>query len=163
MKGLLGGSGGTSSGNSSKGGSVDTLIGRQTEILGDVRFTGGLHVDGRIKGNVLCSGDKAASLSVSESGTVEGDVRVPNVMLNGTVTGDVHATERLTLSSKARVTGNVHYKILQMEPGATINGQLIHDGGESAQQQALTHQKSNTAGGEPILREFDAVPRSKAV
>lgn len=157
MKGLLGGSSGNG-GGTSKGGSVDTLIGRQTEILGDVRFAGGLHVDGRIKGCVMCSGDKSASLSVSESGAVEGDVRVPNVMLNGTVTGDVHASERLTLNSKARVTGNVHYRILQMEPGASINGQLIHDGNEPVP--ALTHQKpadslENVVG-------FDDARRSKA-
>jgi cytoskeletal protein CcmA (bactofilin family) len=109
---------------------------------------------------VLCSGDKSASLSVSESGTVEGDVRVPNVMLNGTVTGDVHATERLTLNSKARVTGNVHYKILQMEPGASINGQLIHESGEPVQ--ALTHQKKIEHNAESSLPGFDDARRVKA-
>ncbi len=134
MKGLLGGNGTSTA----KGASVDTLIGRQTEILGDVRFSGGLHLDGRIKGNVTCGGDKASSLSISESGAVEGDVRIPNVFLNGTVTGDVHASEKLTVHGKARVTGSVHYRILQMEPGATINGQLIHEGEPVA---ALTHQK----------------------
>lgn len=128
MKGFLGG--GSSPG--SKGGSVDTLIGRQTEILGDVRFAGGLHLDGRIKGTVsVTGGDTAATLSVSETGTVEGDIRVPNVILNGTVIGDVRAIEKLVLNAKARVNGNVHYKLLQMEPGATINGQLVHDSGET--------------------------------
>ena len=130
MKGFLGG--GSSSG--SKSGSVDSLIGRQTEILGDVRFSGGLHLDGRIKGVVSVSGngDASATLSISETGTVEGDIRVPNVILNGTVIGDVHATEKLVLNAKARVSGNVHYKLLQMEPGATINGQLVHDSGTAA-------------------------------
>jgi len=108
--------------------SVDTLVGRQTEVLGDVRFTGGLHVDGKVKGKVLAGGDKAASLSVSDTGVVEGDVRVPNIVLNGTVTGDVHASEKITLAAKARVTGNVYYKILEMEGGATVNGQLVHEG-----------------------------------
>ncbi|WP_293370468.1 polymer-forming cytoskeletal protein [Nevskia sp.] len=131
MKGFLG-SGSASGGKS--GSSVDTLIGRQTEILGDVRFSGGLHLDGRIKGTVSMAGGQAASatLSISETGTVEGDIRVPNVILNGTVIGDVHATEKLVLNAKARVNGNVHYAVLQMEPGATINGQLVHDSGESA-------------------------------
>lgn len=124
MKGLLGGSS-TSAG---KGGSVDSLIGRQTEILGDVRFAGGLHLDGRIKGSVSVSGgDASATLSISETGAVEGDIRVPNLILNGTVVGDVQASEKLVLNAKARVNGNVHYKVLQMEAGATINGQLVHD------------------------------------
>lgn len=125
MKGFLG------SGGGSKAASVDSLIGRQTEILGDVRFSGGLHVDGRIKGLVSAqpggSPGVTAMLSVSETGSIEGDVRVPNIVLSGVVLGDVYAAERLVLHTRARVTGNVHYKILQMEPGATINGQLVHD------------------------------------
>lgn len=129
MKGFLGGN----AASSAKGGAMDSLIGRQTEILGDVRFSGGLHLDGRIKGAVSVSGgDAAATLSISETGAVEGNIRVPNVILNGTVVGDVHATEKLVLNAKARVSGNVHYKVLQMEPGATINGQLVHDTGTPA-------------------------------
>lgn len=122
-------------GNNTKGGDtvVDTLIGRQTEILGDVRFSGGLHVDGKIKGKVLAEGGKnAASLSISENGAVEGDVRVPNIVLNGRVTGDVYASERIHLAAKARVNGNVYYKILEMEAGAEINGQLVRESGDAA-------------------------------
>ncbi|WP_051362184.1 bactofilin family protein [Solimonas soli] len=104
---------------------VDTLIGRQTEILGDIRFAGGLHIDGKVKGKVIANGDKAA-LSVSDSGAIEGDVRVPNIMLNGSVTGDVYASDKITLAAKARVTGNVYYKIIEMEGGAQVNGQLVH-------------------------------------
>lgn len=128
MSKMFGGS--SSSGSSSKGGDsvVDTLIGKQTEILGDVRFSGGLHVDGKIKGKVLAeAGNKGASLSVSENGAVEGDVRVPIIVLNGKVTGDVHATERIHLATKARVNGNVYYKIIEMEGGAEINGQLVRE------------------------------------
>jgi cytoskeletal protein CcmA (bactofilin family) len=144
MKGFLGSnsSSGGSSGGSSKVAAVDTLIGRQTEVLGDVRFAGGLHVDGKIKGSVTTLGaDKGATLSVSESGTIEGDVRVPTMILNGTVIGDVRATERLSLAAKARVSGNVHYKVLQMEPGAMINGQLLYEGSDVGATAALTHQK----------------------
>lgn len=130
MKGFLG------SGSGDKAAVVETLIGRKTEILGDIRFTGGMHVDGRIKGQITAAGDKAAMLSISETGVIEGDVLVPSIMLNGTVVGEVRASEKLVLSSKAKVTGNVYYKILQMEMGATINGQLVHDSGEVA---ALTH------------------------
>jgi cytoskeletal protein CcmA (bactofilin family) len=109
------------------GSGVDTLIGKQTEILGDIRFSGGLHVDGAVKGKVLTTGEKASSLSVSENGAIEGDVRVPHIVLNGTVVGDVHAAEKITIAAKARVTGNVYYKIIEMEAGAQINGQLVHE------------------------------------
>lgn len=122
-------------------GAVDTLIGHQTEVLGDIRFTGGLHVDGRIKGGVSTQADKSSALWVSESGMIEGDVTVPNIVLNGSVKGDVYASERLTLAAKARVTGNVHYKMLQMEPGAMVNGQLLYQ--EAVAPAALTHQRQS--------------------
>lgn len=107
---------------------VDTLVGRQTEITGDFRFAGGLHVDGRIKGKVMADSDKNAVISISESGVVEGDIRVPHVVLNGTVEGDVHASQRITLSAKARVSGNVYYKLIEMTSGAMVNGQMVYEG-----------------------------------
>jgi cytoskeletal protein CcmA (bactofilin family) len=142
IKGLLGSGSGSASGRSAAT-AVDTLIGRQTEILGDVRFAGGLHVDGRVKGTVSISGSNPAALSVSDSGVIEGDVRVPVIVLNGTVHGDVHSTERLTLSAKARVVGNVYYKVLQMEPGALINGKLVYVEEESVA--ALSHDGEDDA------------------
>lgn len=159
MKGFL--SSGSSSNNSSSKGAttVDTLIGTQTEILGDVRFAGGLHVDGKIKGNVLSISDKAASLSVSESGVIEGDVRVPTMKLNGSVIGDVRTSERLVLNAKARVNGNVYYKLLQMEPGAMINGQLLFESGEPA---AITHQKSADGKMDSAVLDLKDARRSKS-
>jgi cytoskeletal protein CcmA (bactofilin family) len=78
----------------------------------------------------VANADKNATLSVSESGSIEGNVRVPNIVLNGQVVGDVHASERIQLAARARVTGNVYYKIIQMEGGATVNGQMVHETGE---------------------------------
>ncbi len=139
---------------------VDTLIGRQTEILGDVRFTGGLHVDGKIKGKVIASADKASALSVSENGTVEGDVRVPNVVLNGTVIGDVHASQKIAIAAKERVTGNVYYRIIEMESGAQVNGQLVHDVGNSAAENIIN---ATAAGGGAQADELSEARRVKGV
>lgn len=118
---------------------MDTLIGRQTEILGDVRFSGGLHVDGKIVGKVLAASEKSATVSVSETGVVEGDIRAPNVVLNGQVIGDIQAKEHIALGANARITGNVYYKGIEMTGGAVINGQMIHEGDEHIP--ALTHQR----------------------
>lgn len=105
---------------------IETLIGRQTEVLGDLRFTGGLHVDGCVKGSVTAAGDNAR-LSISAGGTIEGDVNVPIIALNGTIVGDVFASENLTVGPKAKVTGDLKYRVLAMEPGAAINGRLVHE------------------------------------
>jgi cytoskeletal protein CcmA (bactofilin family) len=130
-------------------GKIDTLIGQQTEISGDVRFTGGLHVDGAIKGNVIASGE--AVLMLSEHGRIEGDVRVPNVVLNGAVTGDVYAAERVELASRARVNGNVYYNLIEMAMGAEVNGNLVHKGAPAAQPVAESRSKPEEAlPGKPV-------------
>ena len=129
---------------------MDTLIGRQTELHGDVHFSGGLHVDGKINGKIIADDDKSTVLSVSETGQIEGDVRVSHVVLNGTIIGDVYAAQRITLSSKARVSGNVYYKLIEMTSGATVNGQLVYQGETPMPPAALTHQAS--AGAAPALR-----------
>ena len=109
-----------------KAGRIDTLVGRQTEIQGDIRFSGGLHVDGTVKGNVSADNDGRSMLSLSESAVIEGAVSVPYVVLNGTVAGDVLSSEHVELAAKARITGNVHYNLLEMAIGAEVNGQLVH-------------------------------------
>lgn len=105
---------------------IDTLIGAGTQVVGDVHFKGGLHVDGAVQGNVVALPDGEATLSVSDSGLIEGSVQVPNVVLNGAVTGDIHATERVELGATAKVAGNVYYGLIEMAMGAQINGKLIH-------------------------------------
>jgi cytoskeletal protein CcmA (bactofilin family) len=106
---------------------IDTLVGHNTRLLGDISFTGGLHVDGVIKGNVVADKDSASLLTLSENGKIEGDVRVPNVILNGTVVGDVYATERIELAARASVSGDVYYNLIEMAMGAEVNGSLKHN------------------------------------
>jgi len=105
---------------------IDTLVGQHSRVLGDVRFTGGLHVDGTIKGNVYAEQQDNSMLSLSDHGTIEGEVRVPYVVLNGVVVGDVYASEHVELASNARVTGNVYYNLIEMAIGAEVNGKLVH-------------------------------------
>lgn len=128
---------------------IDTLIGAGTRITGDVQFSGGFHVDGHIKGNVDAPPQSGATLSISDSGVVEGAVAVPNVILNGTVKGDILAHDRVELGATARVTGNVYYGLIEMEMGAEINGKLIHeprrDSGKTSQ--ALPAETVATADG----------------
>ena len=105
---------------------IGTLVGSDTRIQGDIEFTGGCHVDGYVQGNVRAASEGGV-LSVSERGCVEGSVVAPHVQLNGTIKGDVRATERIVLGPKARVIGNVQYKLIEMSIGAEVNGKLIHD------------------------------------
>jgi cytoskeletal protein CcmA (bactofilin family) len=106
--------------------SSDTsLIARGTVIRGDLRFSGALHLDGRIEGSVLAEGEDAV-FTLSEQGQVHGEIHVPHAIINGQVQGDIHATERLELAPQARITGDVHYRTLEMAAGAQVNGRMSH-------------------------------------
>lgn len=104
----------------------DTLISSKTEIVGDVKFTGGLHIDGLIKGNLLAEAGSGAVVRISDKGRVEGQITAPNVIINGRVTGDVHAGEYIELAKKAQVSGDVYYQAMEMVLGAEVNGKLHH-------------------------------------
>ena len=108
---------------------IDTLIGRSATVQGDIEYSGGLHVDGRVLGNVRSQPGSPASLSVSEHAVIEGSVSVAHMVLNGTVNGDIVATERVALGAKARVRGNVSYGVIEMALGAEINGKLLPKAG----------------------------------
>jgi cytoskeletal protein CcmA (bactofilin family) len=105
---------------------IDSLVGAGTRIVGDVSFTGGLRVDGEIKGNVVADPSKPSTLVLSEQARVEGEIRVTHLVVNGTIIGPVNASEYLELQAKAKVTGDVHYKTLEIQLGAIVEGKLIH-------------------------------------
>jgi len=106
---------------------IDTLIGAGTTISGDIVFSGGLRVDGEIKGNVRASGE-VGTLVISEHARIEGEIAVAHVVINGTVVGPVSSSEFLELQSKARVTGDVEYATIEMHLGAVVQGRLMHHG-----------------------------------
>jgi cytoskeletal protein CcmA (bactofilin family) len=105
---------------------INSLIGPGTEITGNVVFSGGLHIDGKIEGNVSAAEDASmAILTLSEQGSIKGDVRVPHVILNGIVEGNVYAAEKAELEVNARINGNLYYNLIEMAMGAEVNGSLI--------------------------------------
>lgn len=104
----------------------DTLISGKAEIVGDVHFSGGLHVDGKVFGNIIAEDESKAVLRISDKGVVEGEVSVPHVIVNGTVVGDVHSCEHLELAAKAVVKGNIFYNTVEMVMGAQVDGRLAH-------------------------------------
>src|SRR5215469_13582764 len=104
---------------------VDILIGKTARIRGDIDFAGGLHLDGRVAGHVRADPDSASTLSVSETGWIEGSAQAANVLLNGTVRGDILASGRVALGPRAKVHGDVHYGVIEPALGAEILGRLV--------------------------------------
>jgi cytoskeletal protein CcmA (bactofilin family) len=115
-------------GNSKPQNRIDCLIGNGTTIEGNITFTGGLRVDGQVHGNVTAADGKSGTLVLSEQAQIEGEIRVSHVVINGTVVGPVHAAEYVELQAKANVTGDVHYKTLEVQLGAIVQGRLVYQG-----------------------------------
>ncbi|HEX6829392.1 MAG TPA: polymer-forming cytoskeletal protein [Burkholderiales bacterium] len=105
---------------------IDSLIGQGTRIEGNVTFSGGLRVDGQVIGDVTGIGDKASMLVLSEQARIEGAIRVSHLVINGTVAGPVYAMDYLELQGKARINGDVHYKNMEIQMGAVVAGNLVH-------------------------------------
>ncbi|MAL99982.1 MAG: cell shape determination protein CcmA [Alteromonadaceae bacterium] len=130
-------------------GQFDTLISSTTSVRGDIHFSGGLHIDGRVEGNLIAEDNSDAVLRVSEVGEVTGDIIAPHVIINGTVNGDLYAAQHLELAEKAAINGSVYYNLLEMAMGAEVNGSLVRQ--KEPPRKLLDHM---TAGGEaPVSAE----------
>jgi cytoskeletal protein CcmA (bactofilin family) len=105
---------------------IDSLIGAGTVVQGDINFTGGLRIDGEVRGNVVSANGEPSTLVISEQARVEGEIRVSHVVVNGSVNGPIAADDYLELQPKAKVTGDVTYKTLEMHVGAVVQGRLNH-------------------------------------
>jgi cytoskeletal protein CcmA (bactofilin family) len=105
---------------------IDSLIGAGTRIEGSVIFSGGLRIDGEVKGDVASSNDQPSKVVVSEQARIEGEVHVTHMVVNGTIVGHVHASEFLELQPRCRVTGDIHYTNLEIHLGAVVEGRLVH-------------------------------------
>lgn len=106
---------------------IDSLIGASTRIEGNLFFKGGLRIDGHVKGNVIAEAGDTSMLVISEQAKIEGEIRVAHLVVNGEIVGPVYSSELLELQPKARITGDVYYKALEMHGGALVSGKLTHD------------------------------------
>jgi cytoskeletal protein CcmA (bactofilin family) len=125
---MFGGKGGSKPHNN-----IECLIGAGTTVEGSVIFAGGLRVDGRVRGDVVAAEGKPGTLVLSEQAHIEGEIRVSHVVINGTVVGAVHAAEYVELQPKANVTGDVHYKTLEIQLGAVVQGRLVYESGDKSE------------------------------
>ncbi len=115
-------------------GRIDSLIGTGTVIEGNIRFTGGLRIDGEVRGNVeAAEGASSSMLVLSEQARIEGAVSVAHLVTNGTIVGQVTISESLEMQSRAKIVGDVDYALIEMHQGAVIEGRLIHRGGKSVE------------------------------
>ena len=118
---------------------IGSLIGAGTVIAGDLSFRGGLRIDGTVRGAVRClEGEKSGGmLVVSEQGSIEGEVRVAHLVVAGRITGPIYVAELVDLQPKAQITGDLHYKALEMHNGAIVEGMLVHQGDGEARSTPL--------------------------
>lgn len=131
------------------GSASTTLISKNTEVVGDIHFSGTLHIEGTLRGNIHVKDGSDAHLEVAENGRVEGQITVQTVRVNGRVVGDIYSSKHVELAAKAEVDGNVHYKLIEMVKGAQVNGKLVYSGEDAGKKAkpavALSEAKTATA------------------
>lgn len=137
-----------------------TLISKNTEVVGDIHFSGTLMIEGHVKGNVYASDGENAQARVLESGKVEGEIRVPSLVINGSVTGDVFSSKHIELASKTVINGNVHYALIEIVKGAQINGKLVYSTNEAKPVEANKRTVAPTASNKPTERPVVTAPLS---
>ena len=102
-----------------KEGRLSGFVGHGTTLTGETEFHAMLRVDGRLIGTVTSEG---GTLIIGTNGQVDANVMVAAAMVNGTVNGDVIASEKLQLGRTARVLGNISSPRLIIEEGAILEG-----------------------------------------
>ena len=107
---------------------IESLIGGGTVVTGDICFSGGLRIDGKVVGNVSASDVKAGTLVASEKAHIEGKVVCTHLILNGEIVGPIEVSQYVELQPKARIRGDLSYKTLEMHPGAIVDGRLLYLG-----------------------------------
>lgn len=106
---------------------IETLIGPQVVIRGDLQFSGGLYIEGKVYGKVIAGEGADSLLTLAPGGLIEGTIQAPKAVISGQLLGDLYSSERVELTETARIQGNVHYRLLEITAGAAVSGQLIHD------------------------------------
>jgi cytoskeletal protein CcmA (bactofilin family) len=104
---------------------IDSLIGANTHIEGNITFSGGLRVDGHVRGNVIATNDRPSTLVLSDQAAIEGRIQVSHAIINGAITGAIEASEYVELQPKAKISGNIQYKSLEVHVGASVDGMLL--------------------------------------
>ena len=108
---------------------VETLIGPHVVIHGDLLFSGGLYIEGKVHGKVIAEAGADSLLTLAAGGAIEGEIRAPKAVISGRLVGDLHSDERVELTETAQIQGNIHYRLLEITAGAAVSGQLIHEQG----------------------------------
>lgn len=106
---------------------VETLIGPHVVIQGDLMFSGGLYIEGKVNGKVVAEAGADSLLTLAVGGVIEGEISAPKAVISGRLIGDLRSTERVELTETAHIQGNIHYRLIEITAGAAVSGQLIHE------------------------------------
>lgn len=139
-----------------------TLVSKNTEVVGDINFSGNLMVEGTIKGNIDSIDGADAHARILDSGVVQGEIRVPTIVINGTINGDVYSSKHVELAAKAVVNGNVHYELIEMVKGAQVNGNLVYSAQKAVAKAVDTPPNTGTTENNRVKADVKNIASSAA-
>jgi len=118
---------------------IQTIIGQHASFKGELNFEGAVRIDGDFEGNIRSS--NGGTLIISEVAKITGEVDVPNLVLHGTICGNVRASETLKVTATGMLKGDLEYRVISLSEGASINGRCNRI---DEKQLAKTTAKNNT-------------------
>lgn len=99
----------------------ETIIAASVKVEGDLKSGGDVVIEGEVMGSLTTKGN----LRVGDQASIDADVSAVNAHVSGQVKGNLTVAEKLELTASARISGDVHTKILIVESGATVNGHIV--------------------------------------
>ncbi len=100
------------------GAQMKTIIADDVEVVGSIKSSSNIQIDGKLNGDLTCAGDALLGTSCS----IKGNVNVNSTTVNGQVNGNINAKDKIDLKASARVTGDIRAKRLTVEDGVSFIG-----------------------------------------
>lgn len=103
---------------------IDTFIDKDMIIRGNVKFSGGVRLDGKIYGDLNVEFSEKSGVVMGSEGMIKGDISGNHIIINGKVTGSIKALDYLEINSNAIIEGDIEYDVIEIHAGAVILGSL---------------------------------------
>jgi cytoskeletal protein CcmA (bactofilin family) len=101
--------------------SISAFFGADVELEGNLKFRGTVNLEGRFKGEISAAG----TLIVGDQATVEAEIHVSTIIVMGVIIGNIKAEKKIELHATANVNGDIQAPVVEIHPGAALQGQCL--------------------------------------
>ncbi len=146
------------SGMNTDGSESSSYIGKNIQFKGELVGTEDLHIEGKVDGSVTMGGQ---NLSIGGSGEVSANIHAQNVLINGTLRGDIFADDLIEVCKSAKVQGNLIAPRIKLEDGGNFRGTIDMVTNDQEKQERYENFKNKLLPNQPSQSSPVASPAPK--